>query len=468
MTVGLSEEFLEALVAIVGQKHVLTGSDVSSRQAGGLKTTPLTAGAIVRPADTEETSAVMKLCSSHGVAVIPSGGNTGLVGGTQAADEEITLSVERMRAIESVDISNRVMTVGSGVVLEQAQQAAAAEGLLFPVDLGARGTAMIGGLIATNAGGNGVLRYGMMRDNVLGIEAVLADGTVISDMNLMVKNNTGLDLKQVFVGSEGTLGIVTRAVLRLRPKPRSRNTAFMACPSFGAMTKLLSFVEAELGGGLSAYEAMWDEFYQLIAIESEQHAPPFEAPHPFYVLVEAQGGHQRRDQERFLEMLGQAEQAGLISDAVVAYSQADRDRLWAIRDDIPSLLRLLGTRFAYDVSLSLDEMEGYLDRVFERTKSLFPDARLVVFGHLGDGNLHVTLKISDESDAAKLAVDLIVYEELRGGSISAEHGIGIDKLPFLHFSRSPEELALMRTIKQALDPKGILSPGRVIPKSNQN
>ncbi len=461
-----SQAFLDGLAAIVGSSHVLTGSDVSSRQAGGLKPTPLAAGALVRPADTVETSAVMKLCYSQGVAVVPSGGNTGLVGGTQAGPGEIALSVERMRTIEPVDISNRAMTVGSGVVLEQAQEAAAADGLLFPVDLGARGSAMVGGLIATNAGGNGVLRYGMMRDNVLGIEAVLADGTVISDMNLMVKNNTGFDLRQIFVGSEGTLGIITRAVLRLRPSPRSRNTAFVACPSFGAMTKLLSFVEAELGGGLSAFEAMWDEFYQLIAVESGQHVAPFDSPHPFYVLVEAHGGHQRRDGERFLEMLGEAEQLGLIADAVVAYSQADRDRLWAIRDDIPSLLRLLGTRFAYDVSLSLDEMEGYLDRVFERTKSLFPDARLVVFGHLGDGNLHVTLKISAESDAAKLAVDLIVYEELRGGSISAEHGIGIDKLPFLHFSRSPQELALMRTIKAALDPKNILSPGRVIPKPN--
>lgn len=463
MTAALSEDMLETLVSIVGSNHVLTGANVSNRQAGGLKPTPLAAGAIVRPANTGETSAVMELCHYHRVAVVPSGGNTGLVGGTQASSGEVVLSVERMRDIEAVDISNRVMTVGSGVVLGQAQQQAAVEGLLFPVDLGARDTAMIGGLIATNAGGNGVLRYGMMRDNVLGVEAVLADGTVISDMNLMVKNNTGFDLKQVFVGSEGTLGIITRAVLRLRPTPRSRNTAFVACMSFDAVTKLLGFVEAELGGGLSAYEAMWDEFYQLIAVESGQHVPPFDSPHPFYVLVEAQGGHQRRDEERFLEMLEEAEQLGLISDAVVAYSQADRDRLWAIRDDIPSLLRMLGTRFAYDVSLSLDEIEEYLDRVFERTKSLFPDARLVVFGHLGDGNLHVTMKISDESDAAKLAVDLIVYEELRGGSISAEHGIGTDKLPFLHLSRSSEELALMRAIKGALDPKNILSPGRVIP-----
>ena len=459
----LSAEFLDAARGIVGESHVLVGRDVADRQAGALKPTSLGAGALVRPASTQEVSAVMALCHDTGVSVVPQGGNSGLVGGTQAGLDEVALSLERMNSIEIVDVRNRAVSVEAGAILESVHKAASTAGLFFPVDLGARGSAMVGGLIATNAGGNGVLRYGMMRQNVLGVEVVLADGSVVSDMNVMVKNNTGYDLKQFFVGSEGTLGVVTRAILKLRPAPRSRNTAFVGCPSFSAMTSLLAFAESQLGGGLSAFEAMWREFYQLIAIESQQHQRPLQGDHPFYVLLEAHGGDQQRDGDRFVEILAEAEAEGWVSDAVVAHSQAARDRLWAIRDDVPSLIRVLGGRFAYDVSLPIDEMEAYLERVFNRTQGSFSEARLVVFGHLGDGNLHVTLKVEDESESAKKTVDLIVYEELRRGSISAEHGVGTTKLPYLHFSRSPEELALMRTVKHALDPKHILSPGRVLP-----
>ncbi len=442
---------------------MLLGADVSSRQVGALKPTSLGAGALVRPGSTEEVSRVMALCHDAGIGVVPQGGNSGLVGGTQAGSGEVALSVERLSSVETVDVRNRSLTAGSGAILETVQVAASDAGLLFPVDLGARGSAMVGGLIATNAGGNGVLRYGMMRENVLGVEAVLADGSVVSDMNVMVKNNTGYDLKQLFIGSEGTLGVLTKAILRLQPAPRSRNTAFVACSSFSAMADLFAFVESRMGGGLSAFEAMWRDFYQLIAVESGQHRQPLQGDHAFYVLLEAHGGDAQHDNERFLEMLAEAEALGLIDDAAVAYTQADRDRLWAIRDDVPSLVRLLGGRFAYDVSLPLDDMEAYLERVFSRTQACFPEARLVVFGHLGDGNLHVTLKVDDDTDQAKQAVDLIVYEELGSGSISAEHGVGTTKLPYLHFSRSPEELALMRTLKDALDPKNILSPGRVLP-----
>jgi FAD/FMN-containing dehydrogenase len=390
------------------------------------------------------------------------GGLTGLVRGCVAGPGEIGLSLERMNRIESVDVVNRTMTVQAGTPLQAVQEEAERQGLLYPVDFGARGSAHIGGSIATNAGGNGVIRYGMTRESVLGLEAVLADGTVIPAMNRMIKNNAAYDLKQLFIGTEGTLGVVTRAVLRLREKPRSTQTALVACARFADITRLLKHMDAALGGALAAFEVMWNEFYRLVTTPPAKGHPPLPQQHPCYVLVESCGGDEARDQARFEEALGAAVEAGFVADAAIATSQAQRESLWALRDDVEQVFRL-GMPVTFDVSLPVPEMEDYVAEVLGRLEHEWPTYRRFVFGHLGDGNLHF-IAAGAPSEEARHGIERCVYEPLagRGGSVSAEHGIGVEKLPWLPLSRTPTELALMWRLKQVLDPNGILNPGRVL------
>jgi FAD/FMN-containing dehydrogenase len=454
---------LQTLTDIVGTEGMLTGDDVRGRSVGWLDHSPCQALAVVRPASTAEVSRVLAACHAAGQPVVPMGGLTGLVRGCVAGPGEIGLSLERMHRIESVDPVNRTMTVEAGVPLQVVQQEADKHGLLYPVDFGARGSAHIGASVATNAGGNGVIRYGMTRDSVLGLEAVLADGTIVSSMNRMLKNNTAYDLKQLFIGSEGTLGIVTRLVLRLRAAPRSTQTALVACAQFGDVTHLLNHMDRALGGALSAFEVMWNAFYRLVTTPPAKGSPPIGQEHPFYVLLEASGGDAERDQARFEESLGEAIESGIVADAVIAASEAQRDSLWALRDDIESFSRL-GMPVGFDVSLPVSEMESYLAEVFDRLDREWPAYRRFAFGHLGDGNLHI-IAAGPPSREAKHGIERCVYEPLaaRNGSISAEHGIGLEKQPWLKLSRSETELELMRRIKATLDPKGILNPGRVLP-----
>jgi FAD/FMN-containing dehydrogenase len=319
-------------------------------------------------------------------------------------------------------------------------------------------------VISTNAGGNRVIRYGMTRDLVLGLEAVLADGTVIGSMSPLIKNNTGYDLKQLFIGSEGTLGVVTRAVLRLRPLPTSQDTAFLAVEAFDDLPRLLRLVERGLAGGLSAFEVMWREFYELVTTAPARGRPLFSAPHAYYVLVEAQGSDPAADAARFEAALEGALDAGLIADAVIARSQAERDAMWALRDDISQTARNWPI-FTFDVSLRTADMEAYVAGVRAALEARWPDkATLTVFGHLGDGNLHLVAGVGARDPATKTAVEAIVYGGVRdrGGSISAEHGVGLEKRDYLGWSRSPQEVALMRVLKAALDPKGILNPDKVL------
>ena len=337
--------------------------------------------------------------------------------------------------------------------------------MMFPVDFGARGSAAVGGAISTNAGGNSVIRFGMMREQVLGLEAVLADGTVVSSMNEMLKNNAGYDLKQLFVGTEGTLGIVTRAVLRLRPALRSQDTALVAVDRFDRIPALLRHLGSELGGTLSAFEVLWEDFYRAIAIESGKHQAPLPVGSPFYVLVESRGGNQAMDSERFEAALGAALAEELIADATIAQAGAQRDALWAIRDDIESLLAILGTPIAFDISLPISVADEYVQIVRARLAERWPDTfRNVTFGHLGDSNIHLVMSIGSTDRAEKAEAMRVVYAALEpyGGSISAEHGIGLEKLPYLRHSRSEAEIRLMQTIKQSLDPRNILNPGKVL------
>ena len=454
-------ELLQALGRVVAKGGVLTGDDVSSRASGVWRSDGIQARAIVRPRTTDEVSRILSICNCAGQSVVVHGGLTGLVEGAVSAPGDIALSLERMNDIEEVNAVERTMTVQSGVVLEAVQNAADEHGLLYPLDIGGRGSCTVGGNIATNAGGNRVIRYGMTRDMVLGVEAVLADGTVVSAMNRMIKNNAGYDVKQLFIGSEGSLGVVTRAVLRLREKPRSQETMLVAATDFDKIVELLKFMDARLGGTLSAFEVLWNNFYRLVTTPPAARKPPLPQDYPYYALVEAMGGDPRTDHERIEEAFSEAFDSGLAADAVIASNEAQRRELWAMRDDVEQLNQYQPL-FIFDVSLRVSRMEAYVEEVNRRLEATFGHYVNFTFGHIGDGNIHFGTSAGD-GESAHGDVKRAVYEPLAriGGSISAEHGVGLDKKNYLQLSRNDEEIALMRTLKRTLDPKGILNPGRI-------
>lgn len=453
-----------ALRAALGQTAVLTGPDVHQRAAGIWRTDTIAAKAIVRPTTTEQVAIAMRICDEHDQPVVAHGGLTGLVESGLTKPTEIALSLELMNEIEEMDSTDRTMLVQSGVVLQHVQESAEAHGLMFPLDLGGRGSATIGGNIATNAGGNRVLRYGMARDMVLGLEVVLADGRIVTSLNRMIKNNAGYDLKQLFIGTEGSLGIVTRALLRLREKPQEQPTLLVAVPSFLQLTKFLKHMDAGLSGTLSAFEVMWNNFYRLVTTAPAKSQPPLPSDSPYYVLVEALGA----PSELVQNALESALDAGLISDAVVASSEQQRQNLWALRDDVEQCFRYAPV-YTFDVSMRLSAMEDYVAEVNANLARAFPDSdvRNFTLGHMGDGNLHFVVSVGagvGEGDAAvRQAVERAVYQPLAAinGSVSGEHGVGLEKKPYLEISRSSAEIDLMRTLKRALDPKGLLNPGKI-------
>ncbi|MGO8916433.1 MAG: FAD-binding oxidoreductase [Stellaceae bacterium] len=456
------DDLIGQLKAALGFGAVLEGTDALAKSHSASARPLGTPIAVLTPASTREVSTILRLCHAAHQPVVPWGGKTGLVDGG-VADGALALSLERMNRIEEIDKLGATMTVEAGCVLQTVCEAADANGLFFPLDLGARGSATIGGNISTNAGGNRVIRYGMTRDMVLGLEVVLADGTVLSSLNRLIKNNAGYDLKQLFIGSEGTLGVVTRAVLRLRPRPVSQNTAFAAVDAFDRLPGFLRHMERTLGGTLSAFEVMWEDFYKLVTTPPARGRPPLPHGQPYYVLVEALGADQTDDSVRFERALTSALEGGDLVDAVIAKSQAERDQMWALRDDVGQVAQNFPI-FIFDVSLWIVGMEDYILNIRHALAARWPGSTLVVFGHLGDGNLHVIAGVGEAGAEARHAVEAIVYGALRerGGSISAEHGIGLEKRPYLGWSRSAEEIALMRSLKQMLDPRNILNPGKVL------
>lgn len=421
--------------------------------------------ALLRPSSTAEVSAALAICRRHRIAVVPQGGLTGLAGAAVPVADGVALSLERMKAIEAVDARAATMTVQAGATLQSVQEAAAEAGLAFGVDLGARGSCQIGGNLATNAGGNGVIQFGMMREQALGLEAVLADGTVLDMLRPMLKNNTGYDLKQLFIGSEGTLGVITRAVLRLRPAPVARATVLLALPDFEAAMALLSRLQAAFPGALAAFELMWRDFVEL-SLEWKTAPPPFAEPHAFLALAEVSGDDEARLQQALEELLGPALEEGLVVDAVLPPSRAQAAALWRIREataEFPTRMQPIN----FDISLPLAVIGDFAQACVNALELRWPGQRSVRFGHLGDGNLHLSTdarSLGGLSFAeAESAVEELVYGLLatHGGSVSAEHGIGLHKKPYLGLSRSPAELAVMRQIKQALDPLGLMNPGKI-------
>lgn len=452
--------------ALRGQGHALmTGDSVGDRYSVDFTAENARRPcAVARPASTEEVSRVLKTCHRFGQPVVVQGGMTGLAGGATPQAGELALSLERLAGIEELDSAAMTVTARAGTPLQAVQEAARDAGLHLPLDYGARGSCHIGGAIATNAGGNQVIRFGMARNLVLGLEAVLADGTVISSLNKMLKNNAGYDLKQLFVGTEGTLGVITRAVLRLYPRFESTCTALCAVRSFPQAVALLRELQGRLGGSVSAYEVMWSDYFERVVAHGGQLRSPFAGSYPIYALAEAEGSDQETDSRRFEEVLGGALESGLISDAAVAQSEKDRQSFWNIRDGVAEITADLLPYASLDVSMDIAEMAEFLRRFDSGLKEALPDALNLVFGHIGDNNLHLFVSTRRESDL-KTIFDLgYRLTGAHGGSISAEHGIGVLKRDYLHLSRSPEELELMRRLKHALDPRGILNPGRVIPE----
>lgn len=443
------------LSRIAGAEAVIAGADVGQRM--GMPPYQCGADLLVRPSTTEQLSQILRLCHAQDQRVVTHGGRSGFSGGCSSEQGDLIVSLERMNDL-SIDPVGRIATAGAGVVIEQLQQAAREKDLLFAVDWGGRGSATVGGAISTNAGGNQVLRYGMMREQVLGLEAVLADGTIVSSMSRVIKNNAGYDLKQLFIGSEGTLGIVTRAVLRLRPLPSATATALVALERFDALAPLLARLEGGLDGRLTSFEAMWRSYHEAAA--EILPAPLFATSPAYVVLVEASGSDAAELEERLVDVIGAAISNGLAEDALVAKSEAERSAWWAMRDNFRSVARLAPIA-VFDVSVPTSEVPDYLAEVERALVRDVGEARMAVFGHLGDQNIHL---IVGHGTAGREVAEAAVYHALEGraGSMSAEHGVGLAKRDWLHVSRSPTEIALMQQLKRCLDPKGILNPGRII------
>ena len=419
---------------------------------------------VLRPRDTDEVAICVRACRRLGLALVPQGGNTGLVGGSVPRAGEVVLSLSRLSAIEGFDAASATVQVQAGVVLEALHEDLAARGLIFPVDLGARGSCQIGGMIATNAGGIKVLRYGHMREQVLGLEVVLADGTVLSNLNSLKKNNTGLDLKHIFIGSEGILGVVTRAVLQARPAPQAVQTALLALDTRQRLPELLTLLRERLRG-LSSLEIITRDSIALYKEVEPGARDPFDKAYPACVIVEEETGPGENERDAFLERLAGVIESGLAVDAVVAESEAQAQGIWRLRDGVTEAISRAGLTHKFDVTVPPAALPGFLDKM-ERLGDAAGGLRTLLFGHLGDGNVHVNMiqkpGLTEDAFYAKgpaLAERIYSHVAELKGSISAEHGIGIAKRAYLHHSRTAEEIDLMRGLKRLLDPDGILNPG---------
>ncbi len=452
----MDEALIPRLRAIVGDRGILTGEDVRARSCDPFRAVPPLGPVIVRPADTGEVAAVVTLCATQSQRIVTHGGRTGVAGGAYAGPEEVVVSLERMSRIEEVCGVSQLAVVEAGVTIEALQSHVAEQGLFYPVDLGSKGSATIGGTIATNAGGNRVLRWGMTRQNLLGLEAVLPDGTVVCAMNRLVKNNTGYDLKHLFVGSEGTLGIVTRAVVRLVPAPASQAVAFVSVASQDGLLALLG--RARRLSTLSAFEVMWPDYYELVA-ESGTGRRPVEPGRAAYVLIEAMGYNERLDQQVFDEFLSEAYDVGLIMEGVTAASKKQIAELWRVREAAEVIVREMSPFVSFDISVDVRKVEAFVARAKDLLNEAYPMVRTVTFGHLGDNNIHIGAHVGRDTVAQEHRVESLVFRALRefDGAITAEHGIGQLKRGFLPEHKSAGEMTAMRRIRDALDPGRLLN-----------
>ena len=469
---------LDTLRSIVGDAHVLTEGDLTAWEQDWRRRVRGKALAVVRPASTPEVAAVVKACAAAGTAIVPQGGNTGLaVGSTpDASGTQIVLSLTRMNAVRNVDTDNLTMTVEAGCILQNLQEVARNAGALFPLSLAAEGSCTIGGNLGTNAGGTQVVRYGNARDLCVGLEVVTPQGEVWNGLKGLRKDNTGYDLRDLFIGSEGTLGVITAATLKLYPRPAAQLTAWAAVPSMEHAVALLGLAHQHLGAGLTGFEVMGRFALSLV----HKHMPQLRVPFieqddvPYGVLLEnSDSESEDHARARFEALLETAFEAGCVTDAVVAENLSQAHNLWHIRENIPLAQAEEGLNIKHDISVPISRIPAFVEYADAMMVREIPGVRLVNFGHLGDGNLHYNVQAPADSDPKvflreqEAHVNHLVYEAVAqfGGSFSAEHGIGALKVEKLEKYQSPTALTMMRAIKAALDPQGTMNPGRVLSKT---
>ena len=469
----MSHDLRGSLRSIAGTMNVLVDGDLSAYELDWRKRSRGKALAVVRPASTSEVAAVVKACAAAGVSIVTQGGNTGLVGGSipDESGQQVVLSLQRMNTVRSMDAANLTMTVDAGCILQNLQDTAEKAGFLFPLSLAAEGSCTIGGNLATNAGGTQVVRYGNARDLCLGLEVVTAQGEIWHGLSGLRKDNTGYDLRDLFVGSEGTLGIITAATLKLYPMPAARLTAWAAVPSMEHAVTLLGLAHKHLGAGLTGFEVMGQFALSLVAKHYPQQRVPLWQDAPYCVLLE-NSDHESESHARaqFESLLETAFDNGCVQDAVVAENLSQASQLWHVRESIPLAQAEEGLNIKHDVSIAVSRIPEFVATTDALLQAAIPGVRLVNFGHLGDGNLHYNVQAPADGDSKAFLreleadVNTIVYDSVARfeGSISAEHGVGSLKLDKLEHHKSPVALGMMRAIKQALDPHGLMNPGRVV------
>lgn len=451
------EQFLQATAALqqIKDESLYTQflNDFTDVKAGK----PL---AVFRPKSTEQVSAIMRACTEYGIKAVVQGGLTGLAGGATVKDGEVIINLGQMNQVIEFDEVGGTLCVEAGMVLEELCQLVEAKDWYFPLDLGARGSCRIGGNVSTNAGGNRVLRYGTTRELVMGIEVVLPDGTVLNMLRRLIKNNTGLDLKHLFIGTEGRFGIITKVMLRLFPKPQRRYSALLATNNFTQVTDLLKAARSQLPQ-LSSFELMWKS-YITVAAEVTESEVPFDGAYAHYILIEIEGADDEQLEANFHAFLEYTIEKGMADDAIIPQNIGQAQALWVLRDAAAEAMRARAPYLAFDIGIPLKDMPSFIEEAEAAIAKAYPDIECQLFGHLGDGNLHLTTGRMREEDY--IPVEELVYQivEKYHGSVTAEHGIGVIKKPFLHHSRTEEELHLMHQIRQLLNPHNTLNHGRVI------
>ncbi len=466
----LKPELLAKFIAIVGQKFAVTDPDLKEPYLVEMRDlfhgqTPV----VLRPGSVDEVAAILKLANETKTAIVPQGGNTGLVGGQVPHHGEIVLSLTRLDKIREIDPVSNTMTVDAGVTLQRAREAAAEADRLYPQLLPSEGTCTIGGNLSTNAGGVAAIAHGVSRQHAMGLEVVLADGRVLRDLNKLKKNNTGYDLKNLFIGAEGTLGIITAAVLRLVPRPRSVETAFVAVPSPQASVDLLGLATDRTSGGVTSFELMLRAGVEAVAKFDSVSRMPLAGDYPWFVLIELSSQAREGLRETMEEILAEGLEAGLVLDATIADSLDQAKAFWRIREMFGEVQRHIGASIKHDVSVPVAAVPAFIEEANAAVVKLIPGSRPLPFGHVGDGNIHYNVNQPEGSDKdAFLArwddVNTVVFDVVKkhGGSISAEHGVGVMKRDILHLYKDPVALDLMRGLKHMLDPNGILNPGKVL------
>lgn len=477
MNETISSDLLDQFIAIVGTKNIAVDDadkEPYVREDRGLYfgDTPL----VLKPANTQEVSKILKLANDNKIGVVPLSGRTGLVGGglPNADGTEIVISVERMNKIREIDILGNTLTVEAGVILQSVQEMADKNDRLFPLSLGAQGSCMIGGNISTNAGGTGVLAYGNTRELVMGLEVVLANGEIWNGLRKLKKDNTGYDLRDLFVGAEGTLGVVTGAVLKLYPKPKGREVAFCGVENPEQALKLLNTAQGIAGKALTGFEIMPLMGMEFVLRNIDGSRDPLASTYPWYVLVEISSGRSQEDANAiFIEIMEAAFEAGELTDAAIAQNEKQQMDFWALREEMSGSQKPEGGSIKHDISVPVHLMPEFIVRADKIIKQEIPAARICGFGHMGDGNIHYNISqpLSDDIEATRKTfmaerqrINDLIHELVAemDGSISAEHGIGVMKRDLMARTKQPVELEMMRSIKNALDPNGIMNPNKVL------